>query len=379
MHVVVATVVHHPEDARILHRQIRALLDAGHQITYLAPFRARQVTPWPELRAIDVPRAHGRRRLTALRAARVLLARAVRDADLLLFHDPELLLALPPRRNRPPVVWDVHEDTAAAILTKPWVPPWLRRPLAVPVRLAERLAEQRMHLLLAEDGYRERFGGHHPVVPNTTYVPDTPPPAPAADRVSYLGALSRVRGALDLVELGRRLAPEGVSVDIVGSADPDVQGPLQDAHRAGSVRWHGFVGNDQALRMLEGSLAGLSLLHDAPNYRHSLPTKVLEYMAHRLPVITTPNPPAVRIVAPDDDSRTPSGIVVPFEDPAAATEAVLRLRDDPALRLRLADTGYRTARANYHWPVQARHFVKQLEQWAAETTPPTHQTRTSAR
>jgi hypothetical protein len=30
VHVLVMTVVHHPEDARILHRQIRALVDAGH-------------------------------------------------------------------------------------------------------------------------------------------------------------------------------------------------------------------------------------------------------------------------------------------------------------------------------------------------------------
>ena len=44
MRVVVCTVVHHPADARILHRQIRALLDAGHQVTYIAPFRACDVT-----------------------------------------------------------------------------------------------------------------------------------------------------------------------------------------------------------------------------------------------------------------------------------------------------------------------------------------------
>ena len=34
MRVVVCTTVHHPADARIYHRQIRALLEAGHQVTY---------------------------------------------------------------------------------------------------------------------------------------------------------------------------------------------------------------------------------------------------------------------------------------------------------------------------------------------------------
>jgi hypothetical protein len=38
MHVVVCTVVHHPADARIYFREIRALLDAGHRVTYIAPW-----------------------------------------------------------------------------------------------------------------------------------------------------------------------------------------------------------------------------------------------------------------------------------------------------------------------------------------------------
>ncbi|MBO0788356.1 MAG: glycosyl transferase, partial [Actinobacteria bacterium] len=63
MRVVVCTVVHHPEDARILHRQIRALLEAGHKVTYLAPARAREAAiDWPGLAVADVPRAAGRRR-----------------------------------------------------------------------------------------------------------------------------------------------------------------------------------------------------------------------------------------------------------------------------------------------------------------------------
>ncbi|HJY99477.1 MAG TPA: hypothetical protein VJ305_02070 [Streptosporangiaceae bacterium] len=40
MRVVVCTIVHHPADARIYHRQIRALLEAGHQVIYIAPVQA---------------------------------------------------------------------------------------------------------------------------------------------------------------------------------------------------------------------------------------------------------------------------------------------------------------------------------------------------
>src|ERR1700735_843798 len=127
--VVVCTIVHHPADARIYYRQIRALLEAGHQVIYIAPAEEENFSPertGPQLQIIAIPRAVGRRRLGALRAARRELARQSAGGDVLLAHDPALLLALPPRRKRPPTVWDVHEDTAAALGTKAWLPRPLR-------------------------------------------------------------------------------------------------------------------------------------------------------------------------------------------------------------------------------------------------------------
>lgn len=360
MHAIIATVVHHPEDARILHRQIRALLDAGHTVTYMAPFREHGATPWPEVNAVDLPRAFGRRRLRSLLQARAVLAEHVPGADLLLFHDPELLLALPARR--PATVWDVHEDTAAAVLTKPWVPRRLRRPLRPLLHYTERAAERRMHLLLAEEGYRTRFRGEHPVVPNTTYVPPLPMRAPGDDRVVYLGQLSAVRGAAELVELGRLLRPHGIRVEVIGAADTETRPLLRAAQQEGDLHWYGFVPNEQALRMISGALAGVCLLHDTPNYRHSLPTKVVEYMAHGVPVVTSPNPAAERLVAEQPQGRC--GEVVPFCDPQAAAEAVLRLRADTGRRRRYAATGHRIAQERFHWPVQAERFVAQLEEWA---------------
>jgi glycosyltransferase involved in cell wall biosynthesis len=359
MRVVVCTVVHHPADARILHRQIRALLDAGHQVTYIAPFRACGVTPWPELTTADVPRAVGRRRLGALRAARRQLARYAPGADLLLIHDPELLLVLPLAGHRPPTIWDVHEDTAAALGTKAWLPAGLRRAVASAVLRAERIAERRLHLILAETGYNERFSGTHPVVPNTTYVPEQAAPSDGQGRVVYVGHISPDRGAAEMVELARLVRPHGITVELVGSADAAARAVLEPAQAAGLVRWHGFVPNDEAMLITDGALAGLSLLQDDPNFRHSLPTKVAEYMARGVPVVTTPLPLAADLV-----ERHECGFVVPFGDAGAAAEAVLSLQGDPALRDAMGARGHQGASEYLRWPDDARAFVAQLEQWA---------------
>jgi glycosyltransferase involved in cell wall biosynthesis len=363
MRVLVCTVVHHPADARILHRQIRALLDAGHDVTYIAPFRHCRVTPWPGLEVADVPRATGRRRFRALFATRRAIAHHAPHADLLVIHDPELLLALPALR-RPPTVWDVHEDTAAAIAGKAWIRWPMRRPLAAAVRAAERIAERRIHLTLAEYDYQQRFSRPHPVVPNTTYVPLRPPEPPGHDRVVYLGQLSAARGAADMVELARLLRPHGVAVELIGDADPPVRAQLGAAQAAGLVRWFGFVPNSQALRMVDGALAGLSLLHDEPNYRHCLPTKVVEYMARGVPVVTSPTGPATDLV-----THHGCGFVVPFREPALAADAVLRLRNDSRLRADMGQRGHRAALETLDWPVFARTFVAQLEEWADSGAP----------
>jgi glycosyltransferase involved in cell wall biosynthesis len=360
--VVVCTVVHHPADARIYHRQIRALLKAGHHVVYIAPveaenFSAERTTP--QLQTIAIPRAVGRSRLGALRAARRELARQAPGADLLLVHDPELLLALPPRRKRPPTVWDVHEDTAAALSTKAWLPRTLRPVAAAAVHSAERLAERRLHLILAEPGYVPRFRQHHPVVPNTVYVPETAAPPRAGQRVVYLGHLSPDRGVAEMIELAALLRPHGVAVELIGPADARARAMIEPAQAQGRLRWPGFVPNDQALSLVDGALAGLSLLQDEANFRHSMPTKVVEYMARGVPVVTTPLPAAAELV-----TRYECGFVVPFGDPRAAADAVLQLAGDTSLRAKMGSRGHEAALKSLGWPADARAFVAQLEAWA---------------
>ncbi|MCG7202431.1 glycosyltransferase [Streptomyces arenae] len=367
MRILVVTVVHHPEDARILHRQIGALRDRGHHVVYAAPFAAREVLPRPDLEGIDLPRAAGRSRRDAVGAARALLAQRGHEADVVLLHDPELLLALPGTLRRwrrsgtaPVVVWDVHEDTAAALTTKRWIPRPLRAPLRFGVRAAERLAERHLRLLLAEDAYQARFRRTHPVVPNFTTAPVRAPEPPGTERVVYVGHLSRARGALDLIETARHLGP-GPRVEVAGAADPDVRDALTAADRDGVLRWHGFLPNDRALALFSGALAGLSLLHDHPNYRHSRPTKVVEYMAHGVPVITTPTPLAAEMV-----ERHGCGIVVPYRDPRAAAEAIRRLGADAILRHTAAQRGREAALTHFNWADKAAEFTYCLESWARE-------------
>ncbi|GAA5019000.1 hypothetical protein GCM10023258_06220 [Terrabacter aeriphilus] len=361
--VLVVTVVHHPEDARIRARQIGALLEAGVRVTYAAPFAAHglDLPDVAGLHPVDLPHAAGRSRADAFRAARRLLAREAPRHDVALVHDPELVAAVAGLRLTN-LVWDVHEDTAAAIEAKPWVPDRARRPLARAARAIERHAERHHDVILAEHAYAERFERQHVVVPNTVRVPSDPPP-PGSSRAVYLGSLTMARGASTLLQAGRLLtvATRGeVKVEIIGSArDARTADTLSWGVKCGHVRHHGFVPSARALPMLDGALAGLSLLEDRPNYRHSMPTKVLEYMAHGLPVVTTPLPLAADLV-----ERAGCGIVVPFDDAEATAAALVELARDPERRAALGRAGHAYARRHYDWNVIGRDFVQHVTELA---------------
>jgi glycosyltransferase involved in cell wall biosynthesis len=358
MDVLVVTVVHDPEDARIRHRQIATLRAAGHRVTLAAPF-TESGRPVPNnFPSIDIPRSQGMRRLSAIRTARRLLKRRGREFDVVLLHDPELVLSTI-GLNLPGLVLDIHEDTAAAIRMKPWLPK-LGRPLGIVlIRAIERHAERRMSLILAEESYVDRFSKSHPVIRNSVVAPLSLTTS-IRRHVIYLGRLTVPRGALDLIELGRRLASD-IEVHAIGPADPDCLAQIRAAHESGLVHWHGFMPNDQALAMLPGALAGLSLLHDQPNYARSRPTKIIEYMAHGLPVITTPNPVSADLV-----TRHQCGVVVAFEDVESTEAAIRALGDAPATRQRMSDAGRAAVIANYSWEADADLFVRTLEKIAAE-------------
>ena len=349
--VVVATVVHRSDDARIFHRQVSALLDAGNEVVLLAPGPSADSALQTGLRHRVVQRSTGRRRLRALFSmARVLLIES-RRADLTIIHDPELVLLAPWIRS--PRIWDVHEDLVAQVEDKDWVPGRLQ-PLARGfARLLEWVGARCFAVVVAEDGYRNRFE-EAPVVRNLPVVPATVRPT-GSDRVVYLGRVSHGRGLEVLLEVARLMDGE-CAVEVVGPLDPGIEQGLFD--RTPGVVYRGPRPNPEALDIIEGSRAGLCLLEDLPNYRHSMPTKVLEYMARGLPVITTPNPEASRLVLANG-----CGLVVPFGDPRAVVDAIREL-DDPFERGRLAENGRRAVSRSLDWKSEADRFVSYCEEIA---------------
>jgi len=285
------------------------------------------------------------------------------EHDVVVVHDPELLLAAAGLGIRN-LIWDVHEDPAAALAVKAWMPAVLRRPVAAGWRRAESLVEKRHSLLLAEHAYQQRFRHSHPVVPNSVPVPRAIAP-PGVDRVSYLGSVTMSRGCDTMIEVGRELRRRtngAVTLEVIGeAADPEARHALRSAAAAGDLSWSGFVPSEVALARVSGSLAGLCLLRNLPNYRVSLPTKIVEYCALGVPVIATQLPLVADLVRSEK-----VGLEVPWDDPSSVVDAILSLRADPLLRRQMGINGHRVALRDHDWNRLSSEFVRIMETTAEQ-------------
>lgn len=354
MRVLVCTVVHHTTDARIFRREIGALRDAGIGVTAIAPWPATDVSD-PEYQRIAVPRAVGRHRFAAWRAARARIAALAVTADVLLIHDPELLAVIPwreLRRCRVRVVWDVHEDLPAALAVKQYIPAPLRGVLVPVVRRIERMAERRAALLLAEVAYQERFVRTHACVLNLPLVPAAMPSGERIRRAIYVGSITRARGLETMLRMAPLLAAHGIELLLIGEAPSE-----RDRHAIAStpnVVWTGTMPNADAMREVERSMVGLALLGDLPNYHHSMPTKVLEYMASGTAVVATPLPLSQQVLGDD-------GVLLQdFEDAEAAADAVVALCNDDARRVAMTRSAFERVQRDYDWNSAKHEFLRAL-------------------
>lgn len=348
MHIAVATCAHRGNDARIAHRQVAALLAAGHDVTLIAPPPSPFVDP--RLTHLEVRRAVGRRRFRSWWDVRRALLRL--KADVLIIHDPELLWVVRPS-CADALVWDVHEDFESVIVDRPYIPRWAGPLVRLVVRGVVVRAQHRFHILVAEASYISMFSGAM-VVPNTTLVASRCPPPSRPDCVVYVGRISTSRGLHEMIELGR-LGRGRYSVELTGAVDANDEVALRTAVQNGDVFWCGYQPNDEALRGVEGALVGLSLLHRQPNFEHSVPTKIIEYASRGVPAIASRLERSVELV---DDI---GGFVVDVEDISAAHDVIIALQDNPTHREQLGYDVHASVLDRYNWTVDGPRFVAFIE------------------
>lgn len=308
--ISVVTSVHQPDDPRILNKSIRTLVDAAWDVEYQCP------TPGPtESTGFSVRLLRGPRLVRSL-VASVRLVLSPRDVTVA--HDPELLPAVVVRglmRGVRRSVFDVHENIPAQIRTRSGLPMFVGRLLASTAAGLLRVADRVATVTLAEEGYRSLVATERPVFPNLPVMADLPTVGEDAVGIAYVGDITVERGAKLLVAAATSL-DEPVRLTLIGRCPGSLAGELVAlAGDAVELALPGFLPYREAWERASTHQIGVSPLLDRPNYRLSLPTKIVEYRAVGMVCVVSDLPASLAAIRGSDAALSfPSGDLEGLKD-----------------------------------------------------------------
>ena len=364
---------HAAGDPRIFQKECRTLARAGHRVGFVVPHTRDETRDGVRILSVPLPTS-GRDRLT--HTTRAVVRRALAEAEgpetVFHVHDAELLplalgLALRGRR----VVYDAHEDTPRQVQHWAWVPRALRPLVGGTYAALERVAGRRFAGIVAAT---PTIAARYPTAttalvrnfPELDAVGEGPPLAERPPVLAYVGALTRARGAEEMVRaVGRLPDALGARLELAGTCYPDTLAADLDA-LPGADRTDrlGYLDRPAVADLLARARVGLVPLHPTPQYLDAYPTKLFEYMAAGVPAVVSDLPLWRQMV---EDAGC--GLVVDPTDVQALADACERLLTDDALAARMGAAGREAAFARYAWAPEGERLLAFYDALAAGRPP----------
>jgi len=279
-------------------------------------------------------------------------------ADIYHFHDPELIpfgILLKLRGKR--VIYDVHEDVPKDILIKPWITPWLRRPLSLTASAVEQLAAVLLDGVVAATPFiARRFPQRKTTVvqnfpsSDSLWSANAVPYAQRQPLAAYVGGIAEIRGAREMV-LAMNILPANLQarLGIAGRWDPpELANELSALSGWSRVDYQGILSREGVRDLLARCRIGLVVLHPISVYLESQPTKLYEYMSAGIPVVAS-NFRLWREVV----EGCGCGLTVDPSDPAKIAQAIQWLLDHPQEAEEMGKRGRQAVLDRYNWENEA--------------------------
>lgn len=348
-------------DSRILSKMCVSAVNAGHEVSIIA-----SNTPDTVFNGVDVLSVSDKplRRADVTRKLFSAYRLALKaKADVYHVHEIPLLFVGIMLRcfNGKKVLMDFHEDFEADLMEKDYLPIFARhilRLLFIPVRLF--LVPLFSGVVLAEDDYLIRYGHlkrkvvihNYPIVDSIRFDSLKGRPQAASIKVCYVGTISESRGALDLLEALKiihqehRLPYEVIFVGPIHSLEfSEKILAFVDKNALGKVvTFAGVRPYEEIMNAITNYHIGFSALHDEPNLRGSLPTKILEYGAAGLPCIASDFPVTHEYVR----NKT-TGYIIQPQRPNAVAKAILKIGRDWERYLKYRQVCHEYVASHYTW------------------------------
>ncbi|QOR69769.1 glycosyltransferase [Ruania alkalisoli] len=334
--VTIVTSAHDVADAR-LHRQVAALRRGGLNVEVLGVGQAQY---GPASAAVRTWRRRGP-------FGRALLAITLpwrARGTVLVALDPDSAFGtwVRTRLSGRRCVIDVHEDYRSVLADRSWAVGWQRWMGRLWARLGVLAASHADAVVVADEHLLPDLERRVLLrnLPDPAMLPEPAGPT-KPPRALYIGDIRASRGLFTM--LAAISTAPGWQLELIGAisdADRDRFEQLlaADPALAERVIWSDRLPPDQAWRSAATASVGLALLDDTPAFRDAMPSKVYEYLATGLPVLTTNLPRPAALVR-----SSGAGAVVADADAASTTLRSWLEQPAELDRLRAAAGDWRTS------------------------------------
>lgn len=359
--IVHLTSVHNPFDTRIFHRECKAAVDEGYDVRLVAPYRSNENVDGIHIYGISEFKNRFRRMASTVRE--VYQKALELDGDIYQFHDPELIpvgVALTKVGKR--VIYDVHEDVPADIISKEWIPIWLRRVVAILTGKVQRWGTPRFSAIIAATPHIttqfsnlgvpvktiQNFPGLKELRPRINVRPYHQRSA----NVVYVGSITKVRGIYELVRAASLLSPE---LRLVLAGNFDEPGLAESVSREPGwtrIDYRGWLSREAVSGLLAESRIGLVIFQPAPNHMEAQPNKMFEFMAAGLPVIASDFPYWRNII-----QKEGCGLLVNPLNPKEIADAICYLVTNPRKAQKMGELGAQAIKRKFHWEKEAEKLL----------------------
>lgn len=315
---------------------------------------------------VDVGKLQGRIN-RIFRTSKKVLSKAIElDSDIYHFHDPELIpIGIKLRELGKKVIFDIHENVGLQIKDKEYLPNSIRNVISCIYRKYEKSMLKKFdYLVLAEDSYLTYYESLNQNIEVVLNMPDIESLQDFASQkrnkneLFYIGDISNNRGldvTVDAIKIVKDKIPD-IYFHCVGPYRQELLDSIDMKGLEKNIKFYGRIPLPEGLRYSENAKIGLSILKPIGNYTRSYSTKIFEYMAIGLPVITSNFELYKNIV-----EKYECGICVNPLDPQEIANAIMYIIDNPSQSNIMGENGQKAVLQRYNWSIEERKLFKVYE------------------
>ena len=357
--LVIVTSIHDDFDKRVWRHAV-SMADNGFQVHLICPWSVKDRDKLDGVILHPFPRVQRRRNRPIIIPQRIWmrLKPLLKQADIIHFHDIDLLPWMALLALFKPIVYDVHENYADEMLVRDWIPHYLRRPLYWMVHAGQHVfARIVKNVVLVTEAQNKDFRTpiNRIVVPNYAssrllndvnddYMEREP-------TVIFTGAQYVNNGSLLFLEIAKRILEENPRIKFFATDWFESEGfrnrylvELESRGLQGAVTLLPMVPSTEIVKVLNQATIAVNPVLRVRKQIRAINTKLFEFMAAGIPFVTSDLPYPTSLVG-----KTGAGLLAQPEDVNTFVRQIRCLIEDREYAQCIGSKGQEAFKESYSW------------------------------